>query len=200
MGNVFILLLGLISCKKCGPFPEKFKVVGLDFNTFSAVYSETQEPRLTISDINNNTVVYNLYSILINTKIQALANEEYKNNYFDLINTAYACTPNILRTDERIDSILVIPNEDFDATHSFGEDLSELFDIVVYDPANGIDNEKFKLTDYISTKPSPPVEMFLILNSPPAVNQDFEFTVKYYQNGIDFDFFEFKTEKVFIRR
>jgi len=43
------------------------------------------------------------------------------------------------------------------------------------------------------TKPTVANKPTLILKSPPETTGEFEFTVKYYQNGIDLSFFEFKT-------
>jgi len=199
-GYLSFFLLGLISCEKCGPFPEKFKLVGFDVNTVSAIYSQTGEQEISLQEITNDTIKYDLYSISIDAKIKALVNTGHKNNSLDLINSAFACSPGVLKTDERIKSILITSDKDFDATHPSGTDLSELFDIVVYDDANNINNEKFKLKDYISTKPSVPNTMILILNSSPALSQNFEFTLNYHQQGIDIDFLEFKTKKVFIEK
>jgi hypothetical protein len=41
--------------------------------------------------------------------------------------------------------------------------------------------------------------MVLILKGPPELTEGFEFTVKYYQDGIDYDYFEFDTPRIVIK-
>lgn len=198
-GYFLIMVIGLISCEKCGPFPNKYKVVGIDWNLYSAVYSNNTEDKLILSEIINDTIYYNLYSIFITPRTETYYAMFQRNNTLGLINSAYACSPVIPTTDDRIDSILIISDKDFDSTHLAGADLSELFDIVVIDQTNNIYYEKFKLYDYTSTKPYVPNEMTLILNSPPSLISNFEFTIKYYQDGIYKDYFEFKTNSIVIK-
>jgi len=201
VGGFLFLMAGLISCEKCGPFAGKFKVVGLDFSTQNAEYSETAERKLTLSLVEkNDTISYNLFSILINPEIEGIFSLHQKMPKFDLVSTAYACSPPIPTTDERIDSILITTNKYFDEQHPAGTNLSGLFDVVVFDEVNNIFYERFKLKDYVSTKPSVPGLLVLVLNNPPAKSEAFEFTVEYYQDGVDFDFFEFKTQEVFIQK
>jgi len=199
-GYVFILLIGLISCDKCGPFPDKLKVIGLDWHIYNAVYSEDADEKLILSEIINDTVDYNSYSIFITPITETYFTTVQRNKPFEWTNTAYACSPITPTTDDRIDSILIITNIDFDATHPAKSDLSQLFDIVVYDQANKIYYKKFTMNDYISTKPYVPNEMTLILNAPPSLTMSFDFTVKYYQDGIDNDYFEFKTNNIVIKK
>ncbi len=193
------MMIGLISCEKCGPFPDKFKVVGLNWNIYSAVYSDEADEKLILSEIINDTIDYNLYSIFITPITETYFAMIQRSNSFGLIKSAYACSPIIPTTEDKIDSILIISDNDFDSAHPAGTDLSELFNIVVNDQTSNIYYEKFKLNDYISTKPYVPNEMTLILNSPPNLTINFGFTVKYYQNGIDNDYFEFNTDKIVIK-
>jgi hypothetical protein len=190
--------ISLISCNKCGPFPDKFKTLGLEWNIYGAVYSDTAANKLSLSEIVNDTVAYNLYAIRIKpeTEYYFTVNQNY--NSFELINSVFACDPALPTTDERIDSIIIITDKDFDSNYPAVTDLSDLFDIVVIDETNYTVQEKFKLNSYLETKPTMPRYMTLILNSPPNLTTDFEFTVKYYQDGIDHNFFEFKTYKVVI--
>jgi len=198
-GSLLFFLLGLVSCEKCGPFADKFKVVGLNFATMHSNYDVNKEWKLELSEIENDTIIYNAYSINISPRIIAFFSLNRNCQIFKLVNTAYACSPGILGTDERIDSIVITSQSDFSEDYAAGTDLSELFDVVVLDESNSIYFDKFKLSDYISTKPFVPNSMALILNRPPIKSKGFEFTVKYFQDGIDFDFFEFETEEVFIK-
>jgi hypothetical protein len=202
-GYFFFLIAGLISCEEineCGPFPDRFKVTSLDWINYRAVYSDTAAIPLFLSEISNDTVGYNEYSIFIAPRTETYYSMIQKSNSFGLISSAYACSPVIPTTDERIDSIVIICNRNFDSHHPAGHDLSGLFDMVVYDQVNNIYYDKYDLTEYIETKPSVPDEMTCILKSPPDQTTDFEFTVKYFQDGIDFDYFGFRTNKIVIKR
>ena len=197
--SFLILIIGLLSCDTCGPFADKLKVQSLYWNSYHAEYSETTEPKLILSDITTDSVNYNNYSIFIAPQMITYFSMLHNSNSFSLINSAYACDPVTPTTDETIDSILIISNKDFDATHLAGNSLSELFDIVVLDQANNIYYTKFDLSEYLITKPTVPTEITLILKSPPNLTEDYKFTVKYFQDGIDNDYFEFITAKIVIQ-
>ena len=64
--------------------------------------------------------------------------------------------------------------------------------------SNNIFYEKFDLIEYVLTKPTVANQMTLILKSSPEITQGFEFTVKYYQDGIDYDYFEFLSQNIVI--
>lgn len=200
MGSTIIFMFSLVSCEKCGPFADKFKVVGIDFSTISAVYDETAEWELERSEIKNDTVKHNFYSILIEPRIEAFFSLNKRTKTFNLINSAYACSPGYPETDEKIDDIIITAQLDFNEDYPAGDNLVDLFDVVVLDEANSIYYDKFTLSDYLSTKPSPPLNsMTLILNQTPDKSKRFAFKVEYFQDGIDVDFFEFETEPIFIK-
>ncbi len=199
-GFLLTLLIGLFSCDTCGPFPNKFKVVGLDWLNYQAVYSDTSQMRLSLSEIVNDTVDFEKYSIHIKPKQETFFAQNCNRSGFSLIPSAYACDPALPHTDETIDSITINAAKDFDTTHPAGSDLSDLFDVIVLDYTNNIYYEKYALIQYLQTTPYVPNELVLILTEQPDVTTDFEFFVKYYQDGIDYDYFEFLTDKIVIRR
>ena len=201
LGGFWILfLIGNFSCDTCGPFPNKFKMIGLDWFNYKAIYSDTASTRLKLLEIANDTVDFNMYSIDIKPKQETYFAQHSSRWSFSLINSAYACDPAIPQTDEKIDSIVITSAKDFDINHPSGIDLSDVFDVVVLDDANGIYFEKYTLDDYLDTNPYVPNELVLILNKQPDLTTDFQFLVKYYQNGIDYDYFEFLTGKIVIDR
>lgn len=202
-GYILIIIIGLLSCiNKCGPFPDKFKVTKIEWYVCKSVFYDTANinVRLVHSSIMYDSVDYNEYSVWMTLIPQTYFSLVNKINSFSLINSANACSPRDPTTDEKIDSILIFCEKDFDENHLAGDDLSDLFDVVVIDEVNNIYNAKFALTEYLDTKPSVPFEMTLILRNPPAATTEFEFNIKYYQDGIDQDYFEHKTNKVVIRK
>jgi hypothetical protein len=172
----------------------------MDWFNYQATYSDTAGTRLILSEIEDDTVVYNMYSIYIKPKQETYFAQHTSRWNFSLIHSAYACDPGIPQTDEKIDSIVMTTNKDFDSSHPAGTELSDMFDVVVRDDANGIYYEKVTLKDYLDTNPYVPNELVLILNKQPDMTTDFQFLVRYYQDGIDVDYFEFTTDTIVIQR
>ncbi len=202
-GSLFLFIIGLASCESdCGPFPNKFKITGLDWYNYKATFSdfEDYDPILNLSAIENDSVVFNEYSILIVPIQETYFAQNFNNRKYKLITTAYACSPLIPETDEKIDSIVIKSTKDFNENYPSGSDLAALFDVVVRDLSNNIYDKKFSLKDYLGTNPSIPNELALILREQPDLETDFEFLVQYYQEGIDNDYFEFTTNKIVIQR
>jgi len=199
-GSLFMLVVGLFSCgPNCGPFPNKFKVVGLEWGNKKAIYDVTTVNKLMLSQIENGSVDYNHYAINIHPLIETYFGQTTDKWNFSLIQSAYACDPPPLTTDLILDSILIVSEKDYNLNHLSGTDLSDLFDIVIRDDANNIWFEKYDLDDYIATHPNVPTYLTLILKEPPGMTSDFEFLVKYYQHGLGTkDYFEFTTNKIVI--
>lgn len=194
-----ILLFGTISCEDdCGGI-SKYNITSLNGNTYKAIYSETFSDKLVLSEIIQSSVLYNEYSINITTQTEtdySLINEL---NSFNLISSAYACSPVPPSTEDKIENIEIFANLDFNPDNSIGKDLVNLFDIVILDIQNNLLYEKFGLKAYLMSKPYVPQEMTLILKESPEETADFEFTIKYYQNGKKMNYFEFTTNPIEIR-
>lgn len=202
-GYVLLFVLGIIACEKindCDSFPNKFKVIGLDWNQSKAIYSDHPDAGLILSDITGDSVEYNMYSLNIKPRQETYFAQNCKRIEFGLMNTVYACSPVIPETDEKIDSIVIISSKDFDLNHLAGSNLSDLFDIVVFDQANSIYYEKYRLNEYVNSNPSVPIEMTIILREQPDMAEHFVFLVKYYQDGIDYDYFEFETPGIVLKK
>ena len=64
-GYVFLFITGIASCNihDCGPFPNRYKTVGLDWFNYKATFSDNSDTRLILSEIENDSVDYDQYSI-----------------------------------------------------------------------------------------------------------------------------------------
>ncbi len=175
-----------------------FKVKGLEWFNYEALYSDTAVHKLVLSDM-GDSVDYQLYSIYIRPIQETYFTENTKSWNFDFIQSAYACEPVTPQTDETIDSISITSTKDYNLSHPAGTNLSDLFDIVVLDEANFIHYERFQLQDYVQWKPEVPNILILFLREPPLNTTEFTFEVKYYQDGIDNDFFKLVTNTVVIK-
>src|SRR5688572_28284048 len=94
-GFSIICLIGIFSCDNCGPFPNKFKIVALDWFNYQAIYSDTADTRLMLSEITNDTVVFYMYSIFISPRQETYFAQNMNRWSFSLINSAYACDPGL---------------------------------------------------------------------------------------------------------
>ncbi|MFN6945724.1 MAG: hypothetical protein ACK4ND_12325 [Cytophagaceae bacterium] len=199
---VLLPIVGIVSCNKhdCGPFPNRYKTVGLDWFNYKAIYSDNPDSSFTLSEIENDSVDYNQYAILIKPKQETYFARSSNFGNFSLVKTAYACSPVEPKTDEKIDSIVITSTKDYNANHPSGSDLSDLFDVVVVDHSNHVYYERYSLSNYIKTTPFVPNELTLLLKEEAQQTTDFEFLVKFYQDGIDKDYFEFLTNSIVIRK
>ncbi len=195
-----VTILSSLSCGDgldCGPFPNFFKLTNLGSKLFEVEYSEDRSSIIDYNRITENQVVYDKFAIGIIAEIDTYGWNNPTQN-FGLISTAYACTPPIPESEEQIDNIIITTNKDFNLNYPQGSDLSEIFDIVVYDEANNLNNVRFDLNEYIGMNPVVPYQSYLILKEQPDTITSFQFNVQFYQQGIDVDYFEFTTEAVMV--
>lgn len=186
------IITGLISCDDCGPFPDKFKVTSFDWKVYRVALTQNN---LTLSEI-ITSVSFSELGIYIKPKTKEYFSF-WRNNYH-LIPTTYACDPIIPTTNERIKDIIIMSDKDFSSDFPAGMDISELFDIVISDPNNNAIADKYDLKAYVQTHPFVTREITLLLKVAPDRNDEFEFTIKYFQDGIDLNYYEFSTGKVSI--
>lgn len=152
-------------------------------------------------ELENDSVVFDSYSIMIVPKKEAYFAQNSENWNLNVIQNAFACSPVMPSTDERVERIVIKSETDFDRNHPAGIDLVDLFDIVVLDYENKIYHQKYTLIDYLNITPTVPDEMILILKGQPDLTSDFVFFVEFYQQGANlYDFLEFKTNSVVVKR
>ena len=185
------VISGLVSCN-CGPFPDKFKVTSIDWNTYKATLTAEN---LTLSQITSG-VTYNELGINLKPKTQSYFSL-IKNNYV-LTTGLYACRELLPTTDDKIIDIKITTNKDFSDEYPQETDISELFDIVINDWYNGIAANKYDLKEYLQTNPLVPREMTLILKQAPQITDEYRFTIKYFQDGVDLDYSEFTTSDILV--
>tara|TARA_B100000809_G_scaffold63586_1_gene60301 strand:+ start:218 stop:850 length:633 start_codon:yes stop_codon:yes gene_type:complete len=197
---VIILFLGIISCEyeDCGPFPNKFKLNSFNSETLSLeILNENYQIKL--SDIENNSVLFSEFSIRLSAESESYyaSNRIMKTSF---ILSSYACSPVLPKTDERITNIEIFANNDFNSVNIAGNNINHLFDVLVLDFFNSFPYNKFDLKEYINSNPSPAKELIFILKEGPEQTSNFEFEIKYYQNGVDLNNYNFVTNEIEIRK
>jgi hypothetical protein len=181
---------GLISC--CGPFPDKFKVISIEWRTYKVTLTSDN---ISFSEI-SNIVAFNELGIYLKPKIQSFYSHLKRNNNF--ITGLYACSENVLTTNDRITNIRITADKNFSNDYPSGDDLSDLFDIVIKDLSYNKVIERFDLREYIQTTPIVPSEMTLILKNAPDTIDEYQFTIQYFQEGVDLHYAEFTSNKIMI--
>ncbi|MEP2447478.1 MAG: hypothetical protein ABJI69_09635 [Balneola sp.] len=192
--GIFILLT--ISCdltgSDCGPFNNaNYKITGFDTSLKQVTVSDSTMKSFELKNFENDSIAFSEFAIhmIPNTESYAI-NSKYKSG-ISLSETAYACSPPIPSSEDRITDIQIFSSKSYITDFSSSENIAELFDIIVLYHAESY--QSTQLTDYLATKPEAPIEIILVPNTPPSTIQSFEFQVKYSQNGLELDEFEFTT-------
>ncbi|MEO9887091.1 MAG: hypothetical protein ABJR05_15510 [Balneola sp.] len=198
--GIFILLT--VSCEiidtDCGPFYDRFKTTGFDSSLKKIAITDSSRNSLQLTPIETDTISYDEFSIqMISTGDSYTARANNKLN-FSIWSKAYACSPPIVTSDETVLDIQIFSSKDYNSEFSANENISELFDIIVYYNAKG--NQRFALNDFVSSDPEVPVEIILLPQTAPSSTSSFQFTVKYFQDGLEMDEFEFTTDSIVIKK
>jgi hypothetical protein len=195
-----VLFLGIISCADdCGPFPNKFKINSFNSKTLSLEILN-KNYQIKLSDIENNSVLFSEFSISLIAESESYyaSNRIMKKSF---IMSSYACSPAPPKTDEWITNIEIFANNDFNLVNIAGNNINHLFDVLVLDFFNSFGYyNKFDLTEYINSNPSTAKELIFILKEGPEQTSNFEFEIKYYQNGVDLNNYNFVTNEIEIRK
>ena len=172
------LVIG-VSCNSliddCGPFPDKFSVVSIEWDA-----------------PNVNSTQYQNYAINIRPTATYFFS---RRNSFSLIPQSYACSPIPPETDDRLLNIEITTNEDYSPLYTQGTNLIDLFDVdVSYYRTD--ERETYSLNQFLSSDRKFPDDMILRLNAPPANAASFSFIIKIYIDGTELDYYEFNTDTV----
>lgn len=152
---------------------------------------------INFGDLEKDTVSFNEIGISIFPVIKSYFSAIQHQKTFSFSAAAYACSPLIPTSEEVIQNIEIFSNQDWNNDFKSGESIAELFEVVVLYRKSGY--RRINLTDFLESAPTVPDEIFLLPKYPPGSTKDFQFTVKYFQDGIELDKYEFTTEKITIK-
>lgn len=202
---VYITLVSLfmiiaISCNitgdDCGPFNDKFKTVDFQAGLKSITISENPSLDVQYSTLESDTIGFDKFGLSMYPVLESYSLNLERLSSFSLIPSAFACSPPIPVSEEMITDIEIFSNRNFNSEYTSGENLAELFEIVVLYRGSGY--QLSTINEFLSSEPNVPDEIFLVLKSAPETTKPIQFTIKYSQDGIDMDSYEFSTEAIVI--
>src|SRR5690554_229257 len=192
--SLFIIIA--VSCNitgdDCGPFDDKFKTV--EFSTDLNNISISNNPSLNVqySTLESDTIGFDKLGLTMIPVGESYSLNSERVNSFSLIPSAFACSPPIAVSEETITDIDIFSNRSFNSEYIFGENLDELFEVIFLYRGSGY--QRSNLKEFLSSEPNVPDEILLVLKSAPETTEPIQFTVKYSQDGIDMDSYEFTPE------
>jgi hypothetical protein len=175
----------LISCEEinpnpCGPFDNRYVSTGLTASTLKIISYDSLQVKFTFDYLNEaDTVSFNKFAVSLTPKKQFYRVSALPQRHsFSIFSGAYACSPPIPYSEEKVDSIIITSTSDFDQAHKSGNDLADLFDVAVLDQS-GSKYYRMGLTDYLALGPTTKDQLVLCLKKAPQKTDDFVFKIQY---------------------
>lgn len=197
---VSLFMLIAISCNitgdDCGPFNDKFKTVDFQTDLKNFTISEDLGLDVQYSTLESDTIGFDKFGLSMFPVGEFYSLSSERLNSFSLIPLAFACSPAIPVSEETITDIEIFSNRNFNSEYTSGENLAELFEIVFLYHNSGY--QRSNINEFLSSEPDVPDEIFLVLKSAPETAEPIAFTIKYSQDGIDMNSYEFSTETIVI--
>ncbi len=197
---VILLTVITISCNvtgdDCGPFNSKFKTVDFDTDLKIISISENRGLNVQYRTLESDTIEFDKFGISMFPVTEFYSLNTKLHHSFSLIPSAFACSPLIPVSEEVITDIEIFSDRDFNSSYSSGDNLADVFEVIVFTFNTGY--HRYDLINFLSYEPIVPDKIFLLLKVTPETTEPIQFTVKYSQNGIDMNSFEFTTEPIFI--
>ena len=171
------LVIGVACDDNCGPFDDKYAVTGLVWE---------------IPVGQDDSVNYQNFYIYVRPEA-AFFTPVRATSSLNIISKSYACDPVPPETDDLLLNIEITANRDFNAQYPQGENLVDLFDVNVnYYRTN--DYNQLPLSEFLSVSRRFPDAMTMRLREAPDTGEPFVFTLKFYIDGTDLDYYEFNTD------
>lgn len=181
----------------CGPFKDKFKTTDFSSSVFKATPDSLRvSPNL--SAIEGDTLEGGRIAVRMEPVKMLYSMRLGTSHSFQIINSAYACSPAEPTSEELIKDIRIYSDKHFRDGFSAGEDLAELFDIFALREAD-YGWQQFELDNFLAREPNAADELILILDAKPKTTSSFQFTVEYEQEGKGLEYYKFKSDPVVLK-
>ncbi|MCH8558993.1 MAG: DUF5034 domain-containing protein [Balneolia bacterium] len=198
-GMAVLLTFMTISCSSptdvdCGPFPDKFRVT--DFSTSIKQVTDYDPVDLIIqlSVFPGGSIQYDELAIDMIPVIDTFFSSVPNRMNFQLIQSAYACSPVIPVSVDTITDIQIYSDADFSPEYPAGENIAVFFDAFALYNEDG--PMRMNLPQYIAGEPLAPDQLILLLNTAPAEEREMRFSVRYFQDGESLGEYEFTSNPI----
>jgi len=191
------VLLSLISCEPCTSGPNSFRVLHLDGSLQRLVTLNGQWNRPVLDQPGADSLDFD--ELVIQLKPLGEVYQAAVPINFSFFTEVSACSPAEPATRDRIDSVRVYCQRDFNAQYPAGSDMRSLFDAVVFDWQHSIYYERFSLELFTESAPTFPSEMYLLLNTPPDSAGSYAFEAVFYLDGPGADVVDISTQEIALR-
>jgi hypothetical protein len=197
LGYCFVLLFSAVSCIRCksGKVAD-YKINGIILKLSDAKLQTDSAKNWIFNNIEDSMVNFKNYAIQIIPNIVQLSATTNKIPSFSILPQAFACSPREGQILDRIENIKITCNKDFDELHPAGTDLKMLF-VVLADAPYSSSTEIISMSEFLTMKKMYE-KFYFLLKSPPSNSDDFEFRVELFVDGIDYDYYDLKTKKVYL--
>lgn len=184
----------------CGPFRDTFKTTGFETSIHQAEFSDSLGAEPILSRFAGDTLRTGHLAIQLRTEMETYFSRRSEASTVQFLSSAYACSPVLPTSDEVIQDIRIYSDPAFGEEYSAGDDLSALFDVVVYRKSHRHDGypgyRRFDLNEFLDRDPTAAWALFLVLDAPPSTTTRTQFTVEYEQDGKGIESYEFTTTPV----
>lgn len=181
---------------ECGPFTNRFKVTGFKTSLKTITITENSPINFSLNDLKTDSVSFSELAINLNPITEAYQAQLHSKQAISFLPNAYACSPPHITSDETITDIQVFTDSDFNENYSSTDNIAQLFDFIVHYDGKGY--QKHDLNEFLNTKPETPYQMILVLKTQPDSSKSLQFTIKYFQDGLELNQFEFTTASVVV--
>lgn len=190
-----------ISCNtptdlNCGPFPDKFRVLDFSTSIKNVTHYDSSSRNIQLSEIQSDSIQFDKFAIDMYPVTEVFFSSVFDKINFQFIQSAYACSPIVPASDDKILDIQIYSDKDFNAEYPAGENLAELFEVYALYMREG--PRRVNLIDFITEEPNAPDQLILLLQSGPSEASEIQFTVRYLQDGEKLNKFEFSTSPITI--
>ncbi len=196
-----IIAFAFITCEipgdGCGPFKDRFKVTDFITEINKIAFLDTLNTEIQLLIMDSDTLRFDEFAITMHPVAEYYFSNKHSHIQNPFISTAYACSPVIPVSDEKIKDIRIFSDRDFTGEYAAGDNLVALFDFIVLYHTSGY--HRYSPDEFLTGDRPVPDQLNLVLNTGPQSAGQFTFTVEYLQDGFVLDEYEFTTEEITIK-
>lgn len=182
-----VLVLSTLVTTSCNldancDFDNRFHVI--DFNVYENQITYPDDTGLPFfAQIGNEPLPYYEYALSLTPIGQTYRSDNPPSASLFAVQSAKACSPEPLKNEEPITGIRITADKDFNEEYPAGSDLTPVFDVLTLYLDSGYTTQRVQA--FLNQSPFVPDQLSFILNTEPAEDQTFRFTVELDMDGVN---------------